>query len=272
MKKILLASLAAVSCVLANYTPNPQLDIQYPFVMWSKTAIPEFSENANQITAAFLADQIHSTVYNQDGTLKATRLFILRKNGFTTRDALKSAKYFEYDREVMFHHSIAFPWVETEGCTSANDAIISQSLGVTAKEYQLDAATEIPVLAEQLASDTSATLQLNIVNIKQSLGNELLNEVSMQIQEAVIKTGAVSSYIMAIAGRQSDASEEADPIISLQQTEVIATQESGTPRKLAAAPGVGVKGYINSSILTGIFIGLLMVFFMLVGFLQLMEV
>lgn len=50
MKKILLASLAAVA-VLANYTPRPELDIQYPFVQWSKTTIPEFEEFQGQITA-----------------------------------------------------------------------------------------------------------------------------------------------------------------------------------------------------------------------------
>jgi hypothetical protein len=57
MKKILCASLALVATLVsANYTPNPQLDIQYPFVMWSKTAIPSYSEVADQISAATLAE------------------------------------------------------------------------------------------------------------------------------------------------------------------------------------------------------------------------
>jgi hypothetical protein len=214
MKKILLATLA-VALTTANYTPNPQLDIQYPFVMWSKTAIPTFSENADQITAATLVEQVHSSVFNEDGSLKATRLFIIRKDGLTTRDTLKAAKYFEYDRDVMFAHSVAFPWVESEGFDSTNDALLSKSLGVQASEYQLDSADEIPVLAEQLAADTSATLRVDIINMKQTLGNDLINEVSKQVQEAIVKTGAVSSHIMALAGRKG-ASEPVDPIISLQ--------------------------------------------------------
>lgn len=164
MKKILLATLCALAH--ANYTPNPQLDVQYPFIMWSKTAIPTFSENADQISPATLIEQVHSNVYNMDGSLKATRLFIIRKDGLTTRDTLKAAKFFEYDRDVLFSHSIALPWVETEGFTSSNDALLSKSLGVQANEYQLDSADEIPVLAEQLAADTSANLRVDIINMK----------------------------------------------------------------------------------------------------------
>ena len=131
MKKILASAVSLLATVaFANYTPNAQLDIQYPFVMWSKTAIPEFAENADQITAATLVDAVHNTVFNTDGSLKATRVFIIRKDGLTTRDTLKAAKYFDYDRDVMFSHSVAFPWVETEGFDSTNDALLSKSLGV----------------------------------------------------------------------------------------------------------------------------------------------
>lgn len=264
MKKILLATLCAIAH--ANYTPNPQLGEQYPFVMWSKTAIPTFSENADQITAASLVEQVHSTVYNEDGSLKATRLFIIRKDGLTTRDTLKAAQYFTYDREVMFAHSVALPWVETEGFSSDNDSLLSKSLGVQASEYQLDSADEIPVLAEQLAADTSATLRVDIINMKWSLGNNLINEVSMQVQEAVAKTGAVSSHIMALTGRKGS-EEQVDPIISLQQT-LAAT----SPVKAAVVSVSSVKNYVTHNIMAGILIMLFMAMVAIIGFLQLMVV
>ena len=181
MKKILFASLALVSTVFANLTPNVDLDVQYPFVMWSKTAIPAFQEWDGQINATSLSGEIYSTVYNPDGSLKASRVFIIRKDGMTTRDTLKAAKYFEYDHDTMFSHSVAFPWVETEGFDSTNDAVVAKKLGVQATEYSLESADEISVLAEKLASDTSNSLSMSIINMKQTLSNELINEVSKQV-------------------------------------------------------------------------------------------
>lgn len=52
MKKILIASLSAalvcLSTTVANYVPRPELDIQYPFLQWSKTCISAFEEFENQ--------------------------------------------------------------------------------------------------------------------------------------------------------------------------------------------------------------------------------
>lgn len=269
MNKILFASLAAISTVFGNYTPNPTLDVQYPFVMWSKTAIPAFTEWDGQINATNLVSQVHSTVFGEDGSLKATRVYIIRKDGMTTRDTLKAAKFFDYDRNDMFSHSVAFPWVESEGFTSENDSLLSQSLGVKASEYQLDSADEISILAKKLGDDTSSTLTVSIINMKHSLSNELINDISKEIQEAVIKTGVVTSHVMALTGRRTDA--VVDPIISLQQTEVLAQVTTTANLKADPVPKT-IKDYITHSILTGILVMFLIFFFLIVGFLQLMAV
>lgn len=147
-------------------------------------------------------------------------MFIIRKDGMTTRDLLKAAKYLEYDRDTMFNHSIAFPYVETEGFDQETADLLAQTLGVKAEEYALDSKDEIPVLAEQLASDTDPKLKIAIINVKHSLHNQILNEISEEVQVAVKKVGAISSYVMAIAGCKGTFLVPGDEpvIVSLQQT------------------------------------------------------
>ena len=87
----------------------------------------------------------------------------------------------------------------------------------------------------------------------------------MQVQEAVAKTGAVSSHIMALTGRKGS-EEQPDPIISLQQT-----LASTYPVKAVVAVS-SVKNYVTHNIMAGILIMLFMAMVAIIGFLQLMVV
>lgn len=137
----------------------------------------------------------------------------MRKEGLTTRDLLKAAQYFEYDREIMFNHSYAFTFVESDGFTTPTEDLLSQQLGAKSSQYVIDSADEIPVLAEKIASDTDSSIKVAYIDIKQTLGNEIFNIVSKQVQEAIIKAGAIDSYVMSVAGRKSNSVVE--EIVSL---------------------------------------------------------
>ena len=220
MRKIL-ATLGMLGAVCANLEPNKALEIQYPFMLWSSTCVPAFEEFDGQVSSQSLLQRVHGAIYDGAGQLKASRLFLIRKDGLTTRDMLKSAQYLNYDRETMFHHSLAFAFVETEGFTSPNDVLLAQALGVTPSEYQINSAEEVPALASTLAADTDASvLKVAIINVKQSLGNDILNTISEQVQVSVKAAGAVSSYAMAIAGRAGSSLPE-EPYVSLQQTDSV---------------------------------------------------
>jgi hypothetical protein len=38
----------------------------------------------------------------------ASRLFIIKKEGLTTRELFRNARYMEYDRQNLLNHSVAF--------------------------------------------------------------------------------------------------------------------------------------------------------------------
>jgi len=144
MRKIL-ATLGLLSAVCANLEPNKALEVQYPFMLWSSTCVPAFEEFDNQVSTQSLLQQVHGAIYDGAGQLKASRLFLIRKDGLTTRDVLKSARELNYDRDTMFHHSLAFAYVETEGFT--NDELLAQALGVIPSEHHVSSAEEVPALA-----------------------------------------------------------------------------------------------------------------------------
>jgi hypothetical protein len=57
------------------------------------------------------------------------------------------------------------------------------------------------------------------INVRHHLSNEILNDISQQIQEALIKAGHVQKYVMAITGRHGAMTNE--QLISLLQTDSV---------------------------------------------------
>jgi hypothetical protein len=87
-----------------------------------------------------------------------------------------------------------------------------------------------------------------------------LNLISSSLQDAV-KAAGVSNYVMGIVGVKVDGK------LSLQQTRMLPATD-----RLKDAPKSNIGQYLYSNTLTGIFIMLFIVAFMVIGFLQLMVV
>jgi|LauGreDrversion4_2_1035121.scaffolds.fasta_scaffold231286_1 hypothetical protein len=77
-------------------------------------------------------------------------MFIIRKEGLTTVDLIKSVKFLSYDRDILAKHSLVFNDVEN-GFEKKDDHLLEKNLGVKPEEYALHNIDEIPVLAEKLA-------------------------------------------------------------------------------------------------------------------------
>lgn len=115
----------------------------------------------------------------------------------------------------MYHHSIAFSYVENTGFSRDNLTVLATALGVTPTEYQVFSAEDVFALAASLAADTDVSvLKVAIINVDQNLGNQVLSTISQQVQEAIKAAGAVTSYAMAINGRAST-TLPVEPYVSL---------------------------------------------------------
>ena len=257
MRKIL-ATLGLLTAACAA-----TLEAQYPFMLWSSTCVPAFEEFDAQVSSQSLVERVHGAL--SDG--KASRLFLIRKEGLTTRDVLRSARDLNFDRETMFQHALAFPYVDTQGLT--DDALLAQALGVTPSQHHINSVEEVPALAAELAADTDASvLKVAIINVKQSLGNEILNTISEQVQSSVKAAGAISSYAMAIAGRAG----VAEPFVSLQQTDSVSFPVLSTTTPVAAGTPQETGKYLYPNTLTAILAMLFVVIIMIIAFLLLMDV
>jgi len=113
-------------------------------------------------------------------------------------------------------------------------------------------------------------LKVAIINVKQSLGNEILNTISEQVQSSVKAAGAISSYAMAIAGRAGSSLPQ-EPYVSLQQTESVSFPVLSTTPVSQGEPQVTGK-YLYPNTLTAILIMLFVVIIMIIAFLLLMDV
>lgn len=210
---------------------------------------------------------VKSTLFQTETSLRASRLFVIRKEGLTTNDMLKAAQYLEYDRAHMFNHTVAFLDV-TGGFDQQGDVVMKTMLGVTPTEYVLQSKDEISVLASQLAVSSNAALEVSIITVKSSLPNQLLNEISKEIQESVKKAGVCGSYVMAITGKRVSAlaSEE---FISLQQTDSISVQ---TLSQAAPVRVTNVRDYLFPNTMSGILIMLFITIVLIIAFLNLAAV
>ncbi len=189
--------------------------------MWSESRIQGFEEIFTEASSQDIASKVRATVFGPAEQLEASRLFLLRKDGLTTRDLIRSIQYLQYDHEAITNHSVAYVYVETEGFDNNDEGVLAKALGVSPAEHTISSEDQIPALAQSLASDTdNAHLKFVVINVKQELSNEILNTISQAIQDEVKAAGAVSSYLMAIAGRQGSAlpgsQQEEDAFVSLQ--------------------------------------------------------
>ncbi len=192
MKKILFtlaaASLMLIGSVLANseISGAKNLDIEkhrnkkvsYPAVFWSQTGTQAFEETSTQVEHGDLLSKVKGLVYDSEGKVIAPRVFIIRKEGMTTKDIFRNARYFDYDRGMLLNHSVAFTNVSEYGFDSKADQILSQFFSVNATQYTLDQEDEISVLAEALSKKSNDKLKIDIINVKESLPTALINKIS----------------------------------------------------------------------------------------------
>lgn len=242
----------------------------YPAVFWSQTGTQVFEETSSQVEHGDLFSKVKGLVYNSERQVIAPRVFIIRKEGMTTKEIFRIAGHFEYDRGMLLNHSVAFTNVSEFGFDSKADQILSKAFGVNATQYTLDQEDEISVLAEALAKKSDDKLKIDIINVKESLPTALLNKISQQIQDGV-KASGVSNYVMGFVGKHSSNNNNGStPFVSLQQTKTTVLPSVTTTVK-AGSPS-NIKEYLYPNTLSGILIMLFIVMVMLIGFLQLMAV
>lgn len=217
MKKILIASVLLLGTALATYK-RPE-DPQYPFVIWSKTAVASYWEDLKPSGQQTVVDKVKETLISPMGELKAQRMYILRKEQLTTRDLLKNINALTFDSELMMKHSLAFADV-ADGFGPEAESLLETALSTKTHQYSLHNPEELPALIEALAAKTEPSLRVEVINIRQSIDVSFLNEISRQLQVSAQKQGL--SYVMAIAGTKG-APNGKEPLVNLQQTASITT-------------------------------------------------
>jgi hypothetical protein len=76
------------------------------------------------------------------------RVFVIRKEGMSTHDFFRVARYLDYDRSWMMNHSVAFTQVGDNGFDVSGEAALELALGgAKASQYNLDSETEVSLLA-----------------------------------------------------------------------------------------------------------------------------
>lgn len=148
---------------------------------------------------------------------KASRIIIIRKEGLTTRDLFRNARYLDFDRAQIMNHSVAFTNVSRDGFDMAGDLEFDNILGYNITQYTLDDENEIPVLAEALASKTFE--KVSMIEVKESIPTASINSISKEIQLAIkASSNETISYVMGIVGRRSENSLNHTSFVSLKQT------------------------------------------------------
>jgi hypothetical protein len=123
MKKILF-TLAAASMMLigsaladkSDISGAKNIDIEklrnkkvaYPAIFWTQTGSHAFEETSTQVEHGDLISKVKGLVYDAEGKVLAPRVFIIRKEGMTTKEIFRNARHFEYDRGMLLNHSVAF--------------------------------------------------------------------------------------------------------------------------------------------------------------------
>ena len=202
MKKILFAvatSLFMLGSVLAKEPYGRQKAVTYPAVFWSELGTQEFQEIQTESTQSEVISKVKELSQNSH----ASRIIIIRKEGLTTRELFRNARYLDFDRALIMNHSIAFTNVSTDGFDQVADLELESTLGYNITQYVIDEENEIPVLAEALASKHQE--KVSIIEVKESVPTALINTISKEVQLAIkaIATNETVSYVMGIVGTRS---------------------------------------------------------------------
>jgi len=106
MKKIMIACIALLGSAMA--LGEKKGEHKYPAVFWSPTSQVSFSETQGATEHSAIAGTVKGLV---SGETPAQRVYLIRKEGMSTHDFFRIARYLEYDRSIMVNHSIAYSQV-----------------------------------------------------------------------------------------------------------------------------------------------------------------
>lgn len=106
MKRIIFAAAATLmfsAVIAANYNKRPKR-VKYPAVFWTEHSEKAFEETHSDTPTSLIVDKVKALADESN----ASRLFIIKKEGLTTRELFRNARYMEYDRQNLLNHSVAF--------------------------------------------------------------------------------------------------------------------------------------------------------------------
>ena len=182
MKKIMFAAAALLG--VAFGLGEKKSDEKYPAVFWSQSRLNGFRESSEKVEHSSVAETLRGLVYGKPeevGT-EAQRVYVIRKEGMTTYDFFRVARYLDYDRSVMLNNSIAFSEVGENGFDLKAEAVLEETFGgIKATQYTLDSDAEIAVLAQTISAETDKSLKIFLINVKPTVGNDKINEISKEI-------------------------------------------------------------------------------------------
>ena len=128
MKKIMFAMAALLGAAFA--LGEKKHHNKYPAVFWSEAHQNEFSEKHDEATFSGVADAVKNLVGDSTAnTTSVERVYVIRKEGMTTQDFFRAARYLEYDRSIMMNHSIAFSQVGKKGFDNEGEAALENAFG-----------------------------------------------------------------------------------------------------------------------------------------------
>jgi len=150
MKKIVFACAALLGVAVS--LGEKKAHEQYPAVFWSASRLNGFTERKEQVEHATIASTVKNLVFGNAEESDAQRVYVIRKEGMTTYDFFRVARYLDYDRSVMLNHSLAFSQVGENGFDLVGESALEEAFGgVKPSQYTLEAEAEIPVLAQTIA-------------------------------------------------------------------------------------------------------------------------
>ena len=114
MKKIMFAAAALMGVAFAY--GEKKSDEKYPAVFWSQSRLNGFRENSEKVEFSTVADTVKGLVFGKpEEATEAQRVYVIRKEGMSTYDFFRVARYLDYDLSVMLNNSIAFSEVGENG-------------------------------------------------------------------------------------------------------------------------------------------------------------
>ena len=124
--------------------------------------------------------RLKTIIYRDDGTMRVNRLFVIRKDGLTTEGLIRNIKNLQFDLTTLLSHSISFPNIVND-FSAKFDPLVKQNLDATLEEYTIQAETELSTIISKVNSNSDATLQVTIINVKNHINDAFINDISSQL-------------------------------------------------------------------------------------------